>query len=138
MLLFMATVLSSASTSPDPSAGPSGASSAFTSTDPLIVQARQLMESGEFTKAAGLLDSGHPADARAAGELREVIGRIRIAYATDADAMLATLKRSIPDVTAQDMERWAQGGVSCNPARSTGGSGTSIVSLPTCSASAMR
>ena len=106
MLLFMAPVLSPAATPSDVSAQPSGASVAFTSRDPLIVEARQSMDSGEFTKATELLDSGNPSDARAGDELREVIERIRAAYATDADAMLVKLKRSIPEVTAEDVERW--------------------------------
>ncbi|HEV2970615.1 MAG TPA: beta-L-arabinofuranosidase domain-containing protein [Pirellulales bacterium] len=89
---------------------PSGAPVAFTSQDPLIAQARQFVDSGEFAKATKLLDSGHPADARASDVLREVIERIRVAYTTDADAMLAKLKQSIPDVTAEDLERWRKAG----------------------------
>jgi transglutaminase-like putative cysteine protease len=69
-----------------------------------------LMDSGEFTKATELLDLRHTADARAGDELQEVIERIRFAYATDADAMLAKLKRSIPEVTAEDVERWRKAG----------------------------
>jgi transglutaminase-like putative cysteine protease len=110
MLLFLAPVLSPAANPSEHSAQPSGASVAFTSRDPLIVEARELMDSGEFTKATERLDSGNPADARAGDELREVIARIRVAYATDADAMLAKVKRSIPEVTADDVERWRKAG----------------------------
>lgn len=110
LLLLLAPDLSPAATPSDLSAQPSGASVAFTSRDPLIVEARQLMDSGEFTKATERLDSGNPADARAGDELREVIARIRVAYSTDADAMLAKLKHSIPEVTAEDVERWRKAG----------------------------
>ncbi len=89
---------------------PSGASLAFTSKDPVVGEARKLVEAGEFTKAAKLLDSDKPADARAADELRDVIARIRVAYSTDAKTMLAKIKRSIPDVTADDLERWRKAG----------------------------
>jgi transglutaminase-like putative cysteine protease len=106
ILLFLAPRLSLAATPSDPTVQPSGASVAFTSQDPLIVEARRLMESGEFAKATELLDSGKPADTRAADELREVMARIRVAYSTDADAMLAKVKRSIPEVIADDVERW--------------------------------
>jgi transglutaminase-like putative cysteine protease len=109
-LLFLAPILSPAATPSDFAAEPSGASVAFTSRDPLIVEARQLMDSGEFTKATELLNSAKTADARAGDELREVMARIRVAYSTDANAMLAKAKRSIPEVTANDIERWRKAG----------------------------
>ena len=68
------------------------------------------MDAGEFTKAIKFLDSNNSADVRAGDELREVIERIRLAYTTDADAMLAKVKKAIPDVTADDVERWRKAG----------------------------
>lgn len=106
ILLFVTpTILNAAATTE-----PAGASVAFTSDDPAIVHARELMEQGDFTKALQTLDQDKPADRRATDELRDVIGRIRVAYTTDADTMLAKIKRSIPDVTAEDVERWGKAG----------------------------
>jgi transglutaminase-like putative cysteine protease len=110
MILSMTSAHLSAAAPSDRSAEPPGASLAFTSTDPAIVQARELMEAGEFTKAIKLLDSKKPSDARASDELREVMVRIRAAFSTDPDAMLAKVKKAIPDVTADDVERWSKAG----------------------------
>ncbi|HSU66310.1 MAG TPA: transglutaminase domain-containing protein [Tepidisphaeraceae bacterium] len=87
-----------------------GASAAFTSVDPTIVRARELMDAGEFTRATQLLDSQKPTDLRAGEELREVMARIGLAYTTDSDAMLAKVRQSIPEATAQDLERWRKAG----------------------------
>jgi transglutaminase-like putative cysteine protease len=108
--LFTAAALSSAATPADSPTDPPGASAAFTSRDRLIEQARQLMDAGEFTKAIKLLDSRKPADVRAGDELREVIARIRLAYTTDADAMLAKVRKAIPDVSADDLDQWRKAG----------------------------
>lgn len=89
---------------------PTGASVAFTSNDPVIVRCRDLMESGEFAKALDLLDREQSSDERAAGELRDIISRTRSAYTTDAHRMLAKIRNFIPDVTADDVERWRKAG----------------------------
>lgn len=41
----------------------------------------------------------------------EIMRRIRYDYSLDRDAVLAKLKRSIPDVTAADVDRWREQGV---------------------------
>jgi transglutaminase-like putative cysteine protease len=110
ILVCLMPIPSPAATPSDTAAEPSGASVAFTSQDPSIFEARRLMESGEFAQAKSLLDAGKPADGRAADELRDIMDRIRIAYSTDAGAMLAKLKPSIPDVSANDIEKWRQTG----------------------------
>ncbi len=110
MIFCVTSVLSSAAIAADSPPSASGASLAFTSSDPVVVQARELMEAGEFTKAIRLLDSEKPSDARAGEELRDVMGRIRVAYATEPDVMLAKVKKAIPDVTADDLERWRKAG----------------------------
>lgn len=68
------------------------------------------MEAGDFAKALELLNHQTPADAQAADELRDVISRIRSAYTTDAARMLDKVRNAIPDVTAQDIERWRKAG----------------------------
>ena len=89
---------------------PTGASAAFTSTDPLVLDARKLMDQGRFAQAEKLLDSAGPQSQPAAGELREIITRIRIAYRLDAAAMLARLQQSVPGATPDDLERWRRDG----------------------------
>jgi transglutaminase-like putative cysteine protease len=110
ILLFVTATLLNAAEVAEPTTQPAGASVAFTSQDPVIVHCRELMEAGEFAKASAALDQEKPADARAADELRDVMGRVRSAYTTDPSQMLAKVKRSIPDVTAEDIERWRQAG----------------------------
>ena len=110
MIFCVTPGLSTAAIAADGSPSASGASLAFTSTEPVIVQARELMEAGEFSKAIKLLDSKKTSDARASDELREVMTRIRAAFSTDPDAMLAKVKKAIPDVTAEDIERWRKAG----------------------------
>jgi transglutaminase-like putative cysteine protease len=111
VVLFQAAAeYSHASPPRNDSTEPTGASVAFTSRDPVIVDARTLMDAGEFAKTIKLLDSGHPADARAAEELSDVMERIRVAFSTDADALVAKLKRAIPDVAPDDLERWRKAG----------------------------
>jgi len=86
-----------------------GASAAFTSDDGLIVAACRLVDEGKFSDAEKLLHDGgatHPA----AAEMLDVIGRVRVAYSLGADALLARLRESIPDVTAADLERWRLAG----------------------------
>lgn len=89
---------------------PTGASAAFTSNDPLILNARKLMDEGKFAQAEKLLGSAGPQSQPAASELREIIGRIRIAYSLDASAMLVKLQKSIPGATLDDLENWRREG----------------------------
>ncbi|HXE52872.1 MAG TPA: hypothetical protein VN541_07660, partial [Tepidisphaeraceae bacterium] len=87
-----------------------GASIAFTSTDPLIVQARGLMNDGKFAQAEELIRKGRAKDNLAADELLEVMSRIRLAYNMDEAGMLAKLRPVIPDVSAVDLHRWRAAG----------------------------
>ncbi len=89
--------------------GPPGASRAFTSKDPAVVTARQLLERGLFEQAGKTVaEASLPADVR--DEVLEIIRRTRHEYSLDADALLAKLRRSIPDVTAADLDRWRTAG----------------------------
>jgi transglutaminase-like putative cysteine protease/SAM-dependent methyltransferase len=87
-----------------------GASLVFTSTDPIVKQAIALMHDGKLTEAQSLLasDDGHASldVARAREEMKEVLRRTRREYSLDAAELLERIKKDIPDVTAQDLERW--------------------------------
>jgi ubiquinone/menaquinone biosynthesis C-methylase UbiE len=80
-----------------------GASLAFTSSDPIVQQAIALMNDGKFTDAQTLLasDDGHASAevARAREEMKEVLGRTRREYSLDAAALLEKIRQDIPDVT---------------------------------------
>ena len=92
-------------------AEPPGAAAAFTSRDPVVLQALDLMKSGQYQQAEQLLgksDQGADAEAlRARQETAEIIRRTRAEYSLDPAGLLAKVKRSVPDATAADVERWA-------------------------------
>ena len=91
---------------------PPAASAAFTSRDPVVLKALGLMKSGKFQKAEALLgaaDSKADAEAlRARRETLEILRRTRIEYSLDAAGLLAKVRKSVPDATAQEVERWAK------------------------------
>jgi transglutaminase-like putative cysteine protease len=93
-------------------AEPPAASMAFTSRDPVVVKARALMDAGKFNQAEEMLRAagtqGDPAARRACAETLEIIRRTRIEYSQDADALLARVRKSVPDATAREVERWAK------------------------------
>lgn len=93
-------------------AEPPAASAAFTSKDTVVRKALALMDSGKFQKAEALLRStDRPGDTealRARGEALEIIRRTRIEYSLDAPGLLAKVRRSVPDATAREVERWAK------------------------------
>lgn len=82
--------------------GPSGASLAWTSTEPVVVNARKLVTAGELAQAERLLDDSTEAQR----QMRQTIQRIRHDYSLDAAAMLDKIRKSIPDATADDVRRW--------------------------------
>ena len=86
-----------------------GAFAAFTSSNPHIIEARRLIDEGKFSQAAALLQKEREQETAAAG-LLDIMERIRIAYDLGADGLLAKLRKSIPDVTADDLEKWRQAG----------------------------
>jgi transglutaminase-like putative cysteine protease len=92
-------------------AEPPATSAAFTSKDPLVLQALDLMKSGKFSQAEALLA---PNEAKAEtealrvrSELADIIHRIRFEYSLTSDELLAKVKKSIPDATAKEVARWA-------------------------------
>ena len=94
--------------------GPPGASSAFTTNDPVVKQAQALMNDGNFKEAQSLLasDDGH-ADAQvqeAREEMKEIIRRTRREYPLNASDLLTKIQKNIPDATPADVERWTKAG----------------------------
>jgi transglutaminase-like putative cysteine protease len=98
--------------SPVFAAEPTAASAAFTSRDPVVLNALDLMKSGEFQKAEALLHSaasqGDAEALRARKEALDIIRRTRFEYSLDEAGLLAKVRKSIPDVTARDVQRWAK------------------------------
>ena len=102
----------SASLSPVFAAEPTGASTAFTSRDPIVLKALDLVKSGKFQQAEVLLRAAEsPGDAdalRAREETLDIIGRTRFEYSLDEAGLLDKVRKSIPDATARDVQRWTK------------------------------
>jgi transglutaminase-like putative cysteine protease len=86
---------------------PPGASQAWTSTDPLIVQARTLVNNGHFSQAEALLHS-QPSHSTATDETLETIRRIRQDYSLSQAELFTKLKPSIRDLTLEDIQAWTK------------------------------
>jgi transglutaminase-like putative cysteine protease len=84
-----------------------GASLAWTSKDPLLVEARGLVSRGELTKADKLLADDK---SDAAAEMLEMIRRFRREYDVSEADLLEKLKSQIPGVAAADLKRWRDAG----------------------------
>ena len=91
---------------------PPAASAAFTSKDPVVLKALGLMKSGKFQEAEKLLGAADskadPEALRARQETTEIIRRTRIEYSLDEAGLLAKVRKSVPDATTKDVERWAK------------------------------
>ena len=91
---------------------PSAASAAFTSKDPVVIKALHMIKVGKFQKAEALLSTADgEADAeglRSRREALDIIRRIRVEYSLDAEGLLDKVRKSIPDATAKEVERWAK------------------------------
>lgn len=91
-------------------AEPTGASAAFTSQDPAVLEAHKLMGAGDFRSAEQVLSAADPkadtAALRARSELIEIMQRVRHEYSLDAAGLLAKVKLQIPDASGEDVERW--------------------------------
>src|SRR6185295_1507028 len=80
--------------------------------DSVVVQALDLMKSGEFAEAETLLGSNTnqatPEALRARSETQDILRRTRVEYSLDAEGLLAKVRKSIPAATVEDVERWAK------------------------------
>lgn len=90
---------------------PPAASLAFTSNDPIVLQALDFVKSGKFKEAESLLAANTNHDSavalRARSETMDIIHRIRHGYSLDPAELLAKIREKIPDATAGEVERWA-------------------------------
>lgn len=93
-------------------AEPPGSSLAFTSQDPTVLEAHELIQAGDFRAAEQLLFAANTAgDAtalRARSELIEIMRRIRHDYTLDMAGLLAKVKQHIPNASDEQVERWAR------------------------------
>jgi transglutaminase-like putative cysteine protease len=81
---------------------PTGASLAWTSDEPAVVKARQLVLAGELKQAESILDDSTDAQR----QTREIIRRIRQDYSLGEDEVLEKIRKGIPDATMDDVHRW--------------------------------
>jgi len=91
---------------------PACASLAFTSNDPVVRRALDMVYAGKFNAAESLLSANTnnaPGEVlRARSEAAEIIRRIRVEYSLDAEGLLAKVRKSVPDATAREVARWAK------------------------------
>src|SRR4051812_26466588 len=83
-------------------AEPTAASLAFTSTDPVALRARGLMDKGQFHDAELLLSENrvaHNGATQALEEVAEIIRRTRLEYCVTKDALLKKVQERVPDTT---------------------------------------
>lgn len=85
----------------------SGASLAWSSNEPALVQWRALVASGHFADAERAVA---PSVTRAAQEARALLHRLRYEWSLDRMAMLAKLRADLPDVTDAELDAWTVSG----------------------------
>jgi len=89
---------------------PTGAASAWTSDDAIVVQARGLIAQGELKDAAALVTANDDPKIPARAEIADIVGRIRRDYTMTIAQFMDKAKNNIPDITAGDCDRWAKAG----------------------------
>jgi len=114
-MICLSMLLGALASAGQPDAGVmSGAADLFTSDEPVMVRVRQLVADGRLGEAEGILQAEQKADdprrSRAAADGLEIIRRIRRDYRQELPALVERLRKSIPDVTAADVERWRAAG----------------------------
>ncbi|HEY7119136.1 MAG TPA: transglutaminase domain-containing protein [Tepidisphaeraceae bacterium] len=93
-----------------PSDANTGASLTWTSHDPVISRARDLIGRGQLAEAESLLRSTSSADPAAAAQTIEIIRRIRLDYSLTPGQLLEKLKPQIADVQPADLDAWRDSG----------------------------
>lgn len=83
--------------------------------DPILARTCKLIEDGEFARATELLkDRSAPPDAktiRLRDDQLEIIRRIRLDFRLNEKQITDKIRKSIPDVTADDVRRWQKANV---------------------------
>jgi transglutaminase-like putative cysteine protease len=102
--IVMTAVLAAGIGKPDVEDGSAGASLAWTSDEPAVVAARGLIVQGRLTDAESRLDDSTEAQR----QTRETIRRIRRDYSLDEARLIEKLRKSIPDATPDDVQRWRE------------------------------
>jgi hypothetical protein len=110
LILFGAMILAIAETNAVSMSEPAAASLAFTSKDPVVLHALDLMKSGKFKAAEMVLaaSQGGAEEMRARSETFEIIRRTRFQYSLDMDGLVAKVRTSVPNSTPKEVERWAR------------------------------
>src|SRR5687768_6619630 len=89
---------------------PTGAASAWTTSDAVVVRARELVARGKFQEAERALKDATNGDRRAQGEMLDIIRWTRWEYGLDEAGLIEKVRKSIPDLTADDVARWREDG----------------------------
>src|SRR4051794_22923657 len=91
-----------------------GASTAFTSNDPVVKQALVMLDAGNYSRAEKLIATTQPSEdasvIKARTELLDVIARMRREFRLEEPALLAKVQRRIPDATERDITHWREAG----------------------------
>src|SRR5438093_3968309 len=95
-------------------ASPTGASVAFISIDPILVEIRGTISSGGFPSQQQLAKLEQPSDdpqiSQARKEMQEILKRLRGEYRLTPQQLLEKVKGKIADVTLNDLDRWRAAG----------------------------
>src|SRR5687768_1921487 len=89
---------------------PTGAASAWTTSDAVVVRARELVARGTFDEAERALNDATDGDRRAQEEMLGIIRWTRWEYSVDEAGLIEKVRKSIPDVKAEDVARWRAAG----------------------------
>ena len=93
---------------------PTGASIAFTSNDPALVEIRKIISSGGFPSKEQVAkldaDSDEPQTRAARAEMKEILKHLREEYSLTPNQLLEKVKPKIADVSLDDLERWRAAG----------------------------
>jgi hypothetical protein len=93
---------------------PTGASIAFTSNDPALVEIRKIISSRRFPSKEQVANldaaSGDPQTRAARAEMKELLKHLREEYSLTPQQMLEKVKPKIADASLDDLERWRAAG----------------------------
>src|SRR5688500_14880236 len=89
---------------------PTGAATAWTTSDEVVVRARELVARGKFQEAERALKDATDGDRRAQGEMLDITRWTRWEYGLDEAELIEKVRKSIPDLTVEDVARWRAAG----------------------------